>query len=241
MRIAGLILLASVIVKVGDFLVAGSYLALFALLFACGLGLPLPEDIPLLIAGFMTAKGQMHMLWAGIFAWTGIIGGDLVLYHLGKRYGLGITKVRFIGKHVTPERIRHAETLFDKYGVWVVAVGRLFAGIRGAMVIAAGAVRFNLVKFIVADGLAAIISGGAFLLIGHWVGKHLGDLEQLQAARKRMAGYEHWALLILLAIGVLVFVYFRFRKKKHETLSEVVMEKAVHRVEKHALDEHTHP
>ena len=240
MRILGLLVLGSLIVKVGSVLAAGSYLALFGLLFACGLGLPLPEDIPLLIAGFLSAKGQMHLAWAGVFAWFGIIGGDILLYHFGRRYGLGITKVRFIGKHVTPQRIAHAETLFQKYGVWVIAIGRLFAGVRGAVVIAAGTVRFNFVKFLIADGLAAIVSGGAFLLLGHWVGKNLGDLDQLQAAREKTAPYQHWALLIVAVLAIAAFLYYRFRAKKHVTLSDVVLEEASHHLAKDPDDHAGH-
>src|SRR2546423_1639566 len=56
------------------------YLVLFGLLFACGLGLPLPEDIPLLVAGALIGRGHMHWVTAGILAWCGIIGGDCVLY-----------------------------------------------------------------------------------------------------------------------------------------------------------------
>src|SRR5690349_6136260 len=64
----------------------GGPLIIFALLFACGLGLPLPEDIPLIIGGIAVAKGQMHLVTVGILAWCGIIGGDCVLYHLGKKF-----------------------------------------------------------------------------------------------------------------------------------------------------------
>ena len=226
--------------SIGQLLTAGSYLALFGLLFACGLGLPLPEDIPLLISGFLSAQGKMNLVWAGVVAWCGIIGGDVLLYNFGRRYGMGITKVRFIGKHVTPERIAHAETLFKKYGIWVVAIGRLFAGVRGAVVIAAGTVRFSFIKFLIADGLAAIVSGGAFLLLGHWVGKKLGTLAQLQAARDSMAPYQHWAVLAVVLLGVAVFLYFRLRRKKHVTLSDVVLDKASHIVAKDA-DEHANP
>ena len=125
----------------------GGYVVLFGLLFSCGLGMPLPEDIPLLVAGMLYGAGKMHLLPLAICAWCGIIGGDCILYYLGHRFGLNITKVPVVGKHVTKERILRAEKLFEKYGVWVVAVGRLFAGIRGAMVVAAGTIRFNFIKF----------------------------------------------------------------------------------------------
>ncbi|HMC67434.1 MAG TPA: DedA family protein, partial [Gemmataceae bacterium] len=161
----------------------GGYFILFGLLFACGLGLPLPEDVPLLLAGYFIAQAKMNPVIAAAVAWLGIIGGDCMLYHFGKKYGLNITKVPFIGKHVTKGRILRAEQLFEGWGVWVVAVGRLFAGIRGAMVVAAGAIRFNFIKFVVADGLAAVVSGGMFMALGYWAGTKLGSLDDM---RKRI-------------------------------------------------------
>src|SRR5882757_8277920 len=152
---------------------SGGYYVLFGLLFACGLGLPLPEDIPLLVAGILISRGHMWLPVAAITAWCGIIGGDIVLYSLGKKYGLNITKLPLIGHHVTKERIQRAAVLFEKYGTWVVAVGRLFAGIRGGMVVAAGAIRFSFIKFVIADGLAAIVSGGMFIALGYWFGQNM--------------------------------------------------------------------
>jgi len=125
--------------------------------------------------------------------------------------------------------------------VWVVAVGRLFAGIRGAMVIAAGAVRFNLVKFVVADGLAALVSGGMFMAVGHWLGKKIQSVNQIQEWRKSISGYEHWALVGLLVAVVLLAVYVRFRKKKHATLSEAAMSRATDHVAHISHDEQSNP
>lgn len=227
----GLLILASVLFSVERWMRAGGYFVLFGLLFACGLGLPLPEDIPLTIGGFLVAKGQLHIIYTCIAGWCGIIGGDLLLYHFGKRYGLNITKVPFIGKHVTEQRIRQAEVLFDRYGIWVVAVGRMLAGIRGAMVIAAGAIRFNLLKFIIADGLAAIVSGGLFIALGHWVGVHLGSIDQLQKFRKeKISGVEHWVILGVLVAVVGAFIYAWWRRRTREKPSEVLLARTVERV-----------
>src|SRR5690349_14848878 len=159
--------------RVEDLMEAGGYAVLFGLLFACGLGLPLPEDIPLIVAGALCATGKMHLVIAGAVAWLGIIGGDVVLYHLGKHFGMNITRVPFVGKHLTEKRIRRAEGMFERYGVAVVGAGRMIAGIRGAMVVAAGALRFNFWKFLITDGLAAIISGGLFVALGYWLGSNL--------------------------------------------------------------------
>lgn len=228
----GLFILGSVLFSVERWIRAGGYFVLFGLLLACGMGLPLPEDIPLTIAGFLVAKGHMNLLVAAVVGWCGIIGGDLILYQLGKRYGLNITMVPFVGKHVTQERIRQAEVLFERYGIWVVAIGRMFAGIRGAMVIAAGATRYSRVKFVLADGVAALVSGGVFVALGYWVGEHLGTLEQLEKFRQeKIAGVEHWVLAGIGAVVVGLIAYVWFRHKTHERPSEALMEKAVEHVE----------
>jgi membrane protein DedA with SNARE-associated domain len=203
---------------------AGGYLVLFGLLFACGLGLPLPEDIPLLCAGFLISQGKMHWVHASIVAWLGIMGGDCVLYSLGKRFGLNITRVRFVGKHLTQERILRAEQLFDRYGIWVVGVGRMFAGVRGAMVVAAGATRFNFIKFIIADGLATVVSGGLFLILGHWLGKKLGSVG---AIKDHLRGAEHWIYASVLVVLLLLALYFWYRHTRRKALADLALEEVV--------------
>lgn len=210
---------------VRPWLESGGYAALFGLLFACGLGLPLPEDIPLITAGILIAQHQMHLSIAAPVAWLGIIGGDCVLYRFGYRYCRNITRVPFIGRHITPARLDRAEFLFAHWGIWVVAVGRLFAGIRGAMVVAAGTSRFKFYKFIIADSLAAVVSGGMFMGIGFWFGSNLDTMW-------RKAHEFKIALTIVgAALAVGIAFYIRWRLKKHKTLGDVVAEKVEHAAE----------
>jgi membrane protein DedA with SNARE-associated domain len=189
---------------VRGWLLRGSYGALFGLLFSCGLGFPLPEDVPLIAAGMLISHHHMHLAIAAPLAWLGIIGGDCVLYILGYRYGERISQVPIIGKYVTPSRIRRAEGLFQRYGVWMVALGRLFMGVRGAMVVVAGTSRLKFLKFITADGLAAIVSGGMFMYLGYWGGEHGREMVH----RIRQFKYSMWIGAAVLAL-VLIFLFFR--------------------------------
>jgi membrane protein DedA with SNARE-associated domain len=205
-------LLASPTQRVEGWIEVGGPLVIFALLFACGLGLPLPEDVPLIIGGFFIARGKMHPVPVCVLAWCGIIGGDCVLYHLGKRYGLNVTRLPFVGKHLTKERILKAERLFDRYGIWVVALGRLVAGIRGAMVVAAGAIRFHFLKFVIADGLAALVSGGLFIWLGYFLGRKFGSVEEI---RRKIKPVEHWVIAGIV-VAVALFVLFKWRQARRE-------------------------
>jgi membrane protein DedA with SNARE-associated domain len=212
--------------QVEAWIVWGGYFILFGLLFACGLGLPLPEDIPLLVAGYLVAQGKMDLAVACAVAWLGIIGGDCVLYSFGRRYGLNITKVPFIGKHVTRPRILSAEDLFARYGVWVVGIGRMFAGIRGAMVVAAGTIRYNFAKFVIADGLAAVVSGGLFVWLGWLAGTKLGSIAEM---RQKIKGVEHWVIIGAVVLVGLIVLYVIWRRRKHQALADVALEKAAER------------
>jgi membrane protein DedA with SNARE-associated domain len=177
------------------------YPVLFGLLLACGMGLPLPEDIPLFFAGLFVAQKKMNLAWACLTAWFGIIGGDCILYSLGMRFGSGITKLPIIGHHIDETRLKWTHDKFEKYGIWVVAVGRMFAGIRGVMVVTAGTIRFNIIKFLIADGLAAVVSGGLFIALGYYCGIKMGDPHQLE---KKI---EHYKFLVMMGSVAVLAVW----------------------------------
>src|SRR5438270_14089655 len=63
-----LMILATILDTVQRFVDVGGYYVIFGLLFACGLGLPLPEDVPLIIGGYFAATGHMHLPALGIVA-----------------------------------------------------------------------------------------------------------------------------------------------------------------------------
>lgn len=220
--------------QIQNWIAAGGYVVLFGLLFLCGLGLPLPEDIPLLIAGALAAGGKMDLAVASAAAWCGIIGGDVVLYHLGKKYGLEITRLPFIGKHLTRQRIEKVEAMYQQYGIWVVAIGRMFAGVRGAMVVAAGATRYSFWKFFITDGIAALISGGLFVAIGYWLGHTLKDrIDTVDDVKK-------WVLIGLLAAAMLVGGWLIWRRLRRTVEAPASKEGSPARIENPRHDEPTH-
>ena len=193
------------------------YFALFGVLFSCGLGFPLPEDVPLLIAGAFVSTGRMNLALAAIAAWCGIIGGDIVLYHLGKSFGLEVKRIPVIGRHLNEQRIMQVHGMFEKWGVWVVAVGRMFAGIRGTMVIVAGTIRFTFWKFLIADGLAAVVSGGLFLALGYIFGRRMEWLKEHVERGKK------WSMLVVLVVAVIaaLWIYLHRREKRDEKRGKV--------------------
>jgi membrane protein DedA with SNARE-associated domain len=193
-------------------LAAGGYILLFGLLVACGMGLPLPEDIPLIAAGALIAKGTFSWPVAALVGWSGIMVGDLVLYHIGVAFGRGVTRLPLIGKHVTAQRLDDMEAKFQRYGIAVVAIGRLFAYIRGAMVVVAGIIRYPLVPFMLADGVAALISGGMFMYLGYYLGNRLDDEVILR--------FKHWFWTGVGCVAIVCLVWFLWRSRRARLAAE---------------------
>ena len=83
------------------------------------------------------------------------------------------------------------------------------------MVIAAGAIRFNFVKFVIADGIAALVSGGLFVYLGYLAGKHFGSVADV---RRRIDQYEQYVLIgaILVATVFVTCLLWRHRRRKAE-------------------------
>jgi membrane protein DedA with SNARE-associated domain len=216
-----MLLLAFTFIKVQHWITTrgfgGGVAVVFCLLFACGMGLPLPEDIPLIIAGAFLCTDARSWIITGIAAWCGIIGGDCIIYFMGRRYGMEITRVPLIGKHLTRARVERVEQYFHDYGVGVVGIGRLFAGIRGAVVFVAGAIRFNFAKFIIVDGLAAIVSGGLFMLLGHWIGQQLLD----PAAQKKIHEAKEIIFFVAGFLACAIFVFYLWRRRNLQKLHDV--------------------
>ena len=102
------------------------------LLFLSGVGLPLPEDIPLTLAGFTAIKQAQDHFVFGYFAATfaivaiPILLGDIIAYSLGSRLGLELReRFHILRRVLTDKRLARVQHWFDSYGAFTVFLGRL--------------------------------------------------------------------------------------------------------------------
>jgi membrane protein DedA with SNARE-associated domain len=73
-----------------------SYLALFGLLVAGGLGVPVPEELIQLTAGYLARRGTLALLPAMAFSWLGLVTGDYLLFRMGRRVGPALLSVPLV-------------------------------------------------------------------------------------------------------------------------------------------------
>jgi membrane protein DedA with SNARE-associated domain len=174
------------------------YWALFALVAAESLGVPLPGETALIIAG--TYAGTTHHLnpWLifAVASAAAIIGdnvgywiGDKGGYALARRYG---PKVRF-----DERKLKIARYLFDRHGAKVVFFGRFVAVLRTYAAFLAGTSQMRWRLFLPANAAGGIVWAGAYTLLSYLAG------HALERASSTITWVLAGAAVLAIAVGVI--------------------------------------
>src|SRR4051812_18478430 len=83
-----------------------AYLIIFGILVACGLGFPLPEDMPLIASGYLCWDGTMDPFPAFLITCAGVLAGDTILFFLGRKMGIKFLEKEKVQTLFKPEKIR---------------------------------------------------------------------------------------------------------------------------------------
>jgi len=185
------------------------YLIIFLWLLACSLGLPFPEDVPLLTSGWLVHMGFARLALMIPVAMVGVLAGDCILFSLGKRFGHHVVEHRFLRRVVNPARLLMAERLFQRHGVKIIFIGRFLPGLRPMIFMAAGVLRVPFSAFAVVNGLAACISVPTLVVLGKIFGHNLDKITS------DVRTVTHFIMLgALIGLLVALGIYFHRRQKR---------------------------
>jgi membrane protein DedA with SNARE-associated domain len=180
---------------VEQFIEQFTYVGIFLVLFGAGLGVPIPEEIPVLAAGVLAHEGVVRPWIALPLCLVAILAGDTALYWIGHHWGERILEWRAVRYVLTREREERFKAAYRRHGVKIVFAARHVAGIRAAAFLTAGIARVPFPQFLAVDTAAALIGvpvafGLAFFFAD--------QLERLIADLHRV---EQWLAIIGLAIA----------------------------------------
>jgi membrane protein DedA with SNARE-associated domain len=188
-----------------------AYLTILGILFACGLGLPIPEDITLLSAGILSAAGSLSIPGAFFVGYFGVLVGDAFLFFAGRKYGYKVFKIWPFKKIMTPERILLAERRIQKNAHMICFAARFTPGLRAPIYLTCGVLRVKPATFFTQDGLAALISVPIWIYLGHWFGSNLD--QALALAHK----IQIW-IFVVLAVALSIYLFRRYIKRRNTVL-----------------------
>ena len=187
----------------------GAYLWLGGILLLCGFGLPIPEDISLIAAGYFAWKGVLNVHTAFAVCFGAVLAGDTMAFFLGRFFGRRVLASRLARKYFTPRRQLRVRAYFRKFGSKVVLVGRFTPGLRFTIFFTAGTLHVRPAIFLIYDFTAAAFSVPV-LVYTAWFFGHQIDRVILLARRT-----EHGILaLIVIVIAVIGIKAWRRRRPK---------------------------
>lgn len=162
---------------------------------------PLPSEVILPLAGFLTATGSINLPLVVLTATLGAYAGALLLYALGAKLGLersirGLSKVPLVDR----EDFERSAGWLNRHGRSAVFFGRLIPGVRSLISLPAGANRMPLRTF----SVYTLAGSGLWntLLIG--LGAALGSQYALVEEYAHLLDYVVYAVLAALVVWLVV-------------------------------------
>jgi membrane protein DedA with SNARE-associated domain len=136
----------------------GAYAWLGGILLLCGLGLPIPEDISLIAAGYFSWKGVLYIHTAFAICFAAVVIGDTAAFFMGRLFGRRVLRSQLARRYFTPRRQLRVRAYFRKFGSRVVLVGRFTPGLRFTIFFTAGTLHTRPSTFFIYDFAAAAFS-----------------------------------------------------------------------------------
>jgi membrane protein DedA with SNARE-associated domain len=190
------------------------YVGVALVFLLCGLGLPLPEEVVILAAGYICAEYPDRAALAPMMAWCAgaIMVGDLIPFTLGRVFGVRLLRLRWLRYFVTKKRLATFDRWFRRRGDLVIVISRFLAGLRVVAFFTAGAMKMSLLRFLMLDGI------GIALLVPllTWIGfRSAGFIKELITTVRTVERGILWTTIA--GAVVVAFVWWLRRRRQQRT------------------------
>lgn len=159
----------------------------FGILLLCGFGLPIPEDVTLIICGYSTYQlnrdGHLGNGWqlvatAIVISLAGVLIGDATMFTLGRKLGQRLMVRKPFSTILGGGRYEKAVEFLEKRGPHVLFSARFMPGLRSAVFFTSGTLGIKMRTFLYYDGLAALLSVPALVGCSWYFGEEIHVVEE---------------------------------------------------------------
>jgi len=165
---------------------------------AAFLGLVIPGESLVLLAGFLAAQGLLDLDVLIITLAVGAALGDSIGYEMGRR--LGRPALLHYGKRfgLNDARLAKAEVFFARHGSKAVFLGRFVGFARALVPFLAGSSRMPYRKFLPYNAIGAVLWAAGVTLLGYFLGAGWQTAERwIGRAGALLGGILIFALLLI--------------------------------------------
>lgn len=166
--------------------------------------IPIPSELVMPPAGYLSQQGEMNMVLSILVGTAGSLIGAYANYfaahYLGRPLLLRYGKYVFI----TEEKFSKVESFFLKHGEISTFIGRLIPVVRHLISLPAGIAGMNHLKF----SLYTLLGAGIWVTVLTCIGYFIGSNQEL------IMKYSHHALFVVLLLSsIIVFVYVKLQRR----------------------------
>ena len=186
------------------------YLAIALLIALENIFPPIPSEVILTFAGFLTLNSELHILGVIVASTIGAVLGALILYLAGHLLSAERLKKILSGKvgqllHFNDKDIAKSINFFKKHGSKAIFFGRLVPVIRSLISIPAGMTHFDCKKFIVLSSLGTAIWNTILICSGHYLGA---------SWEKILTVFDSFTTIIVILLGLTIISYYFIKLRK---------------------------
>jgi membrane protein DedA with SNARE-associated domain len=153
---------------------------LFLLLFAASLlntfFPPVPVEAATFAAAYLASNGHGSVPVIFLSTLSGMFLGGFALYYLSAIYGCAIIEKKPFNKLINRKSYEKGEAWFQKYGVWILFLGKIVPGMTFVAVICCGVLRLSSKKAALGIFFSNLLYFGAIVAGGLFAGDPLRSL-----------------------------------------------------------------
>jgi membrane protein DedA with SNARE-associated domain len=180
-----------------------TYLGIFAVLLLGSLGVPIPEEMPIIAGAVLSHEGLVRWWLALPVCLLGVLSGDMVLYWVGRHWGEQVLSCRLVRLVLSPVREQWLKAAYRRHALKTIVTARHVMGLRAAAFLTAGSSNVPFWKFVVADvGAASFGVPVAFGLSYFFTDQIKAIMADVHRAERWLGLAGVLALAVLLVAGV---------------------------------------
>jgi membrane protein DedA with SNARE-associated domain len=176
------------------------YVGIALILILGGLGLPIPEEAPVILAAVLSRNARMFAPLAFTTCLVGVLVGDFIVYFLGYFYGEKVLSLPVTRRLLTRAREAQIKGYFHRHGFKILVLGRFAVGFRTAAYLTAGILKLPPLKLFLTDLFAATLSTSLMFGLGYIFAN------QIQSGIKEV---QQW-FTVGLAASVSLWLLYRY-------------------------------
>ncbi len=170
---------------------------------------PVPADLVILFGGFLLGQAGERIWLAALLVWLNNVAGALVVYGLGRRYGMRFFAGRWGRMLLRPAQLAELAGFYQRYGLLVIFVSRFLPVFRAVVPIFAGVSHVGVWKTAIPIAIASGLWYGTLVYLGAAAGANW------EAIWRTVEAAGRW-LYLLAGLLALILLRWWWRSRRAE-------------------------